>query len=57
MFETQQGVAATHPLESQAQAFSVCLKHSKVLQPLTPGEPSTGILSMLETQQGVAATH
>ena len=34
--ETQQGMAATHILESRGQASSACLKHSKAWQPLTP---------------------
>jgi hypothetical protein len=33
--ETQQGTAATHILESQGQALSAGLKHSKAQQPLT----------------------
>jgi hypothetical protein len=44
-------------LESQGQALSAGQKHSKAPQPLTTGEPRTGIVSRPETQQGTTATH
>ena len=34
-FKTQQGISATHTLESRGQASSAGLKHSKAQQPLT----------------------
>ena len=34
-FKTQQGISATHTLESRGQASSAGLKHSKTQQPLT----------------------
>ena len=53
----QQATAATHNLENPEEASSVGLKHTKLVQPLTPWEPRTGIISWHETQQATVATH
>ena len=55
--EFQQGIAATHILESQGrhnqQARIAARHHSHSL----PGEPRTGMISRPELQQGITATH
>ena len=55
--QTQQGMAATHQLESRGQASSAGLNTARHDSHSLTGEQRTGIISRLQTQQGMSATH
>ena len=54
--ELQQGITATHPLESEDRHYQprIAERHHSHSQ---TGEPRTGMISNLELQKGTTATH